>query len=142
MAVLTAFAFASVVSTGLVLVLNLALGVLATALLHSVVVELRRQAARGRAIVAARSAEETRKRADEHIAFAAALGNQLRAARAEAEQWGARARELQARLGEAQIELAAARDALWISEAAEKRARAALVIAEQTQEPGRHLRPA
>jgi hypothetical protein len=142
MAVLTALALTSVMSAGLVLVLDLALGCLAAALLHSVVVELRRQSARGRAIVAARSAEESRKRASEHIAFAAALGSQLRAARSDAEQWGARARELEAQLGEAQIELAAARDALWISEAAEKRARAALVIAEQTKEPGRHLRPA
>jgi hypothetical protein len=142
MAVLTALALASTLGAGLVLVLDLVLGMLAAALLHSVIVELRRQSARGRAIVAARSAEQARQRSTEHLAFAAALGSQLRAARSDAEQWGARARELEAQLGEAQIELAAARDALWISEAAEKRARAALVIAEQDQEPGRHLRPA
>ncbi|HUP99141.1 MAG TPA: hypothetical protein VM093_01655 [Aeromicrobium sp.] len=142
MATLTALALASAVSAGLVLILDLALGITAAALLHSVVVQLRRQSARGRAIVAARAAEEARKRGSEHIAFATALGNQLRAARIEADQWGARARQLEVQLGEVQVELAAARDTLWISEAAEKRARAALVIAEQTQEPGRHLRPA
>jgi len=142
MAVLTALALASMVSAGPVLVLDLVLGFLAAALLHSVVGELRRQSARDRAVAAARTAEHTRERAQEHLAFAAAMGSQLLAARSAAEQWGARARELEAQLGEVQIELAEVRDALWISEAAEKRARAALVIAEQGQEQGRHLRPA
>jgi hypothetical protein len=142
MAMLTALALTSMVSAGLVLVLDLVLGSLAAALLHSVVVEVRRRSARERALDAARFAEHARGRAREHLAFATAMGSQLRAARSAAEQWGARARELETRLGEAQLELAQVRDALWISEAAEKRGRAALVIAEQTQEQGRHLRPA
>ena len=47
---------------------------------------------------------------------------------------GARTRELEARLSDAETELAQVRDALWISEAAEKRARAALVAAEQAEQ--------
>lgn len=142
MAALTIAALVAGISTGLVLVLDLALGALAAWLLHSVVVELRRQAARDRALAAARGAEQSRARASEHLAFAAAMGSQLRTAKAAAQQQAARTRELEAQLSEAETELAELRDALWISEAAEKRARAALVIAEQSSEPGRHLRPA
>jgi hypothetical protein len=150
MAVLTVLALASTVGAGLVVVLNLTLGAVAAAMLHSVVVGLRRQSARAHAVAAARSAEQARQRAREHVAFAAAIGSQLRAARVEADQLGARTRELEAQLSEAQTELAQVRDALWISEAAEKRARAALVIAEesagqsagQSAGGGRHLRPA
>jgi hypothetical protein len=77
-----------------------------------------------------------------HLQFANALGRQLQTLRTENAQLGARTRELEARLSQTEIELAQVRDALWISEAAEKRARAALVLADQQQEPGRHLRPA
>jgi hypothetical protein len=78
------------------------------------------------------------------------LGRQLQALQAANAQLGVRTRELEARLSEAETELAQVRDALWISEAAEKRARAALVAAEQTGPiaapmpgvVGRHLRPA
>ena len=65
------------------------------------------------------------------------------AARAENAHLRARTRELESRLTESEAELAQVRDALWISEAAEKRARAALVAVEQVLEDGgRHLRPA
>ena len=87
-------------------------------------------------------AMQARERSQEHIKFATLMGRQLQAARAEGAQLGARVRELEAQLSEAEIELAQVRDALWISEAAEKRARAALVNAEQEGRAGRHLRPA
>ncbi|HUS21643.1 MAG TPA: hypothetical protein VMZ66_06495 [Aeromicrobium sp.] len=142
MATLTILAFAVGISAGLVVVLNLILGSLAAALLHSVILEVRQTSARDRAELAARMATQARERSQEHIKFATLMGRQLQAARAEGAQLGARVRELEARLSEAEIELAQVRDALWISEAAEKRARAALVNAEQEGQAGRHLRPA
>jgi hypothetical protein len=143
MATLTILAFAAGISAGLVAVLNLVLGSLAAALLHSVVLEVRQSSARDRADLAARTATQARERSNEHLKFATAMGGQLQAARAENAQLGARTRELESRLTEAESELAQVRDALWISEAAEKRARAALVAAEQVVEDGgRHLRPA
>jgi chromosome segregation ATPase len=112
-------------------------------LLHSVVLEVRQSSARDRADLAARTATQARERSQEHLKFATAMGRQLQAARAENARLGARTRELESRLTEAESELAQVRDALWISEAAEKRARAALVAAEQVVEDGgRHLRPA
>jgi cell division protein FtsB len=92
-------------------------------------------------------ATQARERSQEHIDFANLMGRKLTAARAENAHLGARTRELEARLSDTETELAHVRDALWISEAAEKRARAALVaaeLAEQTdaQQTGRHLRPA
>ncbi|HJR90566.1 MAG TPA: hypothetical protein VJ782_10450 [Aeromicrobium sp.] len=142
MATLTTLAFVAGISAGLVVVLNLILGSAAAALLYSVVLEVRQGSARDRAELATRMAAQARARSQEHIKFATALGRQLQAARAENAQLGARTRELEARLSEAEIELAQVRDALWISEAAEKRARAALVAAEQAGHQGRHLRPA
>lgn len=142
MAALTVLAFVAGISAGLVLVLNLVLGSLAAALLHTVILEIRQTSARGRAELAARSATQARERSQEHITFANALGRQLQNLRAENAQLGARTRELEARLSETETELAQVRDALWISEAAEKRARAALVAAEQAGQAGRHLRPA
>jgi hypothetical protein len=143
MATLTILAFVAGIGAGLVAVLNLVLGSLAAALLHSVVVEVRQRSARDRAELAARTATQARERSQEHLRFATSLGRQLQVARTENAQLGARARELETRLTEAETELAQVRDALWISEAAEKRARAALVAAEQVgQEAGRHLRPA
>ena len=142
MAVLTALAFLAGISAGLVVVLNLVLGAVAAALLHSVVLELRQAAARDRAELAARTSTQARQRSQEHIAFANALGRQIQALRGENAQLGVRTRDLEARLSEAETELAQVRDALWISEAAEKRARAALVAAEQAVQAGRHLRPA
>lgn len=143
MATLTILAFVAGIVAGLVAVLNLVLGSLAAALLHSVVVEVRQRSARDRAELAARTATQARERSQEHLRFATSLGRQLQVARTENAQLGARARELETRLTEAETELAQVRDALWISEAAEKRARAALVAAEQVgQEAGRHLRPA
>jgi len=153
MATLTILAFAAGISAGLVVVLNLILGSLAAALLHSVILDIRQTSARSRAELAARSATQARERAQEHITFANALGRQLKALHVENAQLGARARELEARLTQAETELAQARDALWISEAAEKRARAALVAAEHGEQAartvaptvgqsGRHLRPA
>jgi hypothetical protein len=141
MAALTVLAFVAGVNAGLVIVLNLTFGSLAAALLHSVIRETRQASARGRADLAARNAMQARERAAEHLQFANALGRQLLTLRAENAQLGARTRELEARLSDTETELAQVRDALWISEAAEKRARAALVVAEQ-QQPGRHLRPA
>ncbi len=143
MATLTILAFVAGIVAGLVAVFNLVLGSLAAALLHSVVVEVRQRSARDRAELAARTATQARERSQEHLRFATSLGRQLQAARTENAQLGSRARELETRLTEAETELAQVRDALWISEAAEKRARAALVAAEQVgQEAGRHLRPA
>jgi len=142
MATLTILALAAGVSAGLVIVLNLTLGSLAAALLHSVVLELRQTSARDRAELAARMATQARQRSQEHLRFATVMGGRLQAARTENAQLGARTRELEARLSEAETELAQVRDALWISEAAEKRARAALVAAEHAQQAGRHLRPA
>jgi hypothetical protein len=142
MATLTILAFAAGISAGLVVVLNLILGSLAAAMLHSVVLEVRQTSARDRAELAARMAAQARQRSQEHIKFATLMGRQLQAARVESAQLGARTRELEARLSEAETELAQLRDALWISEAAEKRARAALVAAEQEGRAGRHLRPA
>lgn len=142
MATLTIVAFAAGISVGLVVVLNLIFGSLAAALLHSVILEIRRTSARGRAELAARNASQARERSQEHIKFANALGRQLQALRVENAHLGARTRELEARLSDAETELAQVRDALWISEAAEKRARAALVAAEQAGQSGRHLRPA
>ena len=142
MATLTILAFAAGISAGLVVVLNLILGSLAAAMLYSVVLEVRQTSARDRAELAARMAAQARQRSQEHIKFATLMGRQLQAARVESAQLGARTRELEARLSEAETELAQLRDALWISEAAEKRARAALVAAEQEGRAGRHLRPA
>jgi len=142
MATLTILAFAAGISAGLVVVLNLIFGSLAAALLHSVILEVRQTSARDRAELATRMAMQARERSQEHIKFATLMGRQLQAARAEGAQLGARVRELEARLSEAEIELAQVRDALWISEAAEKRARAALVVSEQDGRAGRHLRPA
>jgi hypothetical protein len=142
MATLTILAFVVGISAGLVVVLNLIFGSLAAALLHSVVLEVRQTSARDRAELAARMATQARERSQEHIKFAALMGRQLQAARAENAQLGARTRELEARLSDAETELAQVRDALWISEAAEKRARAAVVAAEQAGQAGRHLRPA
>ena len=147
--VTTPLAFVAGVSAGLVVVLNLTFGGLAAALLHSVVLEIRQESARDRAELAARNATQTRERSQEHIKFVSALGRQLKALHTENAQLGARTRELEAQLAGAETELAQARDALWISEAAEKRARAALVEAEQGEQveqvlaqAGRHLRPA
>jgi len=150
--VTTPLAFVAGVSAGLVVVLNLILGGLAAALLHSVVLELRQTSARDRAELATRNATQARERSQEHIKFANALGRQLKSLHLENAQLGARTRELEARLAGAETELAHVRDALWISEAAEKRARAALVAAEQAEQTelvvqlvgqaGRHLRPA
>jgi hypothetical protein len=150
MATLTILAFVAGVSAGLVVVLNLALGGLAAALLHSVILDIRQSSAQDRAKLAAGNARQARERSREHITFANALGRQLQALQAANAQLGVRTRELEARLSEAETELAQVRDALWISEAAEKRARAALVAAEQTGPAaapipgvvGRHLRPA
>jgi hypothetical protein len=142
MATLTILAFVADISAGLVIVVNLIVGSLAAALLHSVVLDGRQTAARDHAELSTRMARQARERSQEHIKFATALGRQLQAARTENAQLGVRTRELEARLSEAETELAQVRDALWISEAAEKRARAALVAAEQTQHDGRHLRPA
>jgi cell division protein FtsB len=142
MATLTILAFVAGISAGLVVVLNLIFGSLAVALLHSVVLEVRQTSARDRAELAARMATQARERSQEHIKFATLMGRQLQAARAENAQLGARTRELEARLSDAETELGQVRDALWISEAAEKRARAALVVAEQDGQSGRHLRPA
>ena len=142
MATLTILAFAAGISAGLVVVPNLIFGSLAAALLHSVILEVRQTSARDRAELAVRMATQARERSQEHIKFATLMGRQLQAARAEGAQLGARVRELEARLTEAEAELAQVRDALWISEAAEKRARAALVNAEQEGQAGRHLRPA
>ena len=143
MATLTILAIAAGISAGLDSILNLVLGSLAAALLHSVVLEVRQTSARARADLAARTATQARERSHEHIKFATAMGRQLQAARAENAQLGARTRELESRLTESEAELAQVRDALWISEAAEKRARAALVAVEQVLEDGgRHLRPA
>jgi len=148
MATLTILAFVAGISAGLVVVLNLMSGSLAAALLHSVVVEVRQTSARDRVDLAARLATRARERSQEHIDFANLMGRKLTAAHAENARLGARTRELEARLSEAEIELAQVRDALWISEAAEKRARAALVAAElsgqadHAEHTGRHLRPA
>lgn len=147
MATLTVLAFVAGISAGLVVVLNLTSGSLAAALLHSVVLELRQTSARERAELASRMATQARERSQEHIDFANLMGRKLTAARAENAHLGARTRELEARLSDAETELAQVRDALWISEAAEKRARAAIVAAEAAdqagaQHPGRHLRPA
>jgi hypothetical protein len=142
MATLTILAFAGGISAGLVVVVNLILGSLAAALLHSVVLEARQTSAEDRAELAVRAAMQARERSEEHIKFATLMGRQLQAARAEGAQLGVRVRELEAQLSEAETELAQVRDALWISEAAEKRARAALVNAEQEGQTGRHLRPA
>jgi len=142
MATLTILAFVAGISTGLVVVLNVVFGSVAAALLYSVILDVRQTSARDRAEVAARAATQARERAQEHIKFATVIGRQLQAARAENAELGARTRELEARLSEAETELAQVRDALWISEAAEKRARAAIVVAEQTGQAGRHLRPA
>ncbi len=142
MATLTVLAFVADISAGLVVVLNLIAGSLAAALLNSVIREVRQASARDRADLAARNATQAREHSQAHLQFANALGRQLQTLRAENAQLGARTRELEARLSQTEIELAQVRDALWISEAAEKRARAALVLADQQQEPGRHLRPA
>lgn len=142
MATLTALPFLMGISAGLILVVNLILGGLAAALLHSVIRETRQTSARDRAELAARTATQARERSQEHLKFATTLGRQLQAALAQNAQWSARTRELEARLSESETELAQVRDALWISEAAEKRARAAIVVAEQAGQQGRHLRPA
>jgi hypothetical protein len=145
MATLTTLAFVAGVSAGLVAVVNLALAGVAATLLHSVILQVRQSSARDRAELAARLATQARERSQEHIDFAQMMGRKLTAVRAESTQLGARTRELEARLSEAETELAQVRDALWISEAAEKRARAALVAAEQVDtvdHGGRHLRPA
>lgn len=142
MAALTVVALAGILSAGLVLVVNLILGGLAAALLHSVVLETRKTSARERTELAARMATQARERSLEHLRFATTLGGQLHAARAESARMSARTRDLEARLVGIETELARVRDALWLSEAAEKRARAALVVAEQAAQPGRHLRPA
>ena len=142
MATLTILAFVAGVSAGLVLVVNLALGGVTAGLLQSVIHQTRQASARDRAELAARMATQARERSQEHLRFATALGRQLHTARAENLQLGARTRDLEARLSQAETELAQVRDALWISEAAEKRARAALVVADQVAQPGRHLRPA
>ena len=76
-------------------------------------------------------ATQARERSLEHLKFDTALGRRLQTALAQNVQWSARTRELEARLSESETELAQVRDALWISEAAEKRARAAIVVAEQ-----------
>lgn len=142
MATLTALPFLMGISAGLILVVNLILGGVAAALLHSVIRETRQTSARDRAELAARTATQARERSQEHLKFATTLGRQLQAALAQNAQWSARTRELEARLSESETELAHVRDALWISEAAEKRARAAIVVAEQVGQQGRHLRPA
>jgi hypothetical protein len=142
MATLTVPTFVMGVSAGLILVVNLVLGGLASALLYSVIRETRQTSARERAELAARMATQARERSQEHLKFATTLGRQLQAALAENVGWGTRMRELEARLSESETELAQVRDALWISEAAEKRARAAVVVAEQAGQHGRHLRPA
>jgi hypothetical protein len=154
MVTLTILAFVAGISVGLVVVLNLIFGSLAAALLHSVILEIRQTSARARTELAARNATQARERSQEHIAFAKALGRQLTALQVANAQLGTRTRELEARLSEAETELAQVRDALWISEAAEKRARAALVAAELAEstvgpavgqavgQAGRHLRPA
>lgn len=146
MAVQTGFAAVAAAGHGFSLLVNLILGGTAALLLHSVVTEVRRSWAADRAAAAIRSAAQAQERSQEHTAFAASLGRQLRTARnelaqarGEVDRWSARSRELEARLTDAEAELARTRDALWISEAAEKRARAELVIAEQQP---RHLRPA
>ena len=139
MATLTVLALVAGISAGLVVFLDLTFGSLAAALLYSVVLDVRQTSARDRADLAARMATQARERSQEHIKFATLMGRQLQATRAENAQLGARTRELEARLSESETELAQVRDALWISEAAEKRARAALVAAE---EQPRHLRPA
>jgi hypothetical protein len=147
MTTLTVLAFVAGISAGLVVVLNLTSGSLAAGLLHSVVLDVRQTSARERAELAARMATQARERSQEHIDFANLMGRKLTAARADNAYLGARTRELEARLSDTETELAQVRDALWISEAAEKRARAALVAAEQAeqtdpQQTGRHLRPA
>jgi hypothetical protein len=151
MATLTVLAFAAGVNASLVVVLNLVIGSVAAALLHSVILEIRQTSARERAELAASNATRARERSLEHIKFADAMGRQLKALHIANTRLGARTRELEARLTEAEAELVLVRDALWISEAAEKRARAALVAAEQAEpvvqqaaagQAGRHLRPA
>lgn len=150
MTALTILAFAAGLSVSLVVVLNLVIGGIAAALLHSVILEIRQISARDRAEVAASNAATAQERSQEHIRFAEAMGRQLKALHVANAQLGARTRELEARLSEAEAELVQVRDALWISEVAEKRARAALVAAEQaepvapaaTGQAGRHLRPA
>ncbi len=144
--VTTPLAFVAGVSAGLVVVLNLIFGSLAAALLHSVILEIRQTSARDRAELAVHNATQARERSQQHIEFANALGRQLKALHVQNAQLGARTRELEAHLSEAETELAQVRDALWISETAEKRARAALVAAELAEptvgQAGRHLRPA
>lgn len=150
MVALTMLAWVAGISVGPVAVLNLVLGSSASALLHAVILEIRQTSARDRAELAAHSATQARQRSQEHITFANALGRQLKSLQIENAQLGMRTRELEARLAESDSELARVRDALWISEAAEKRARAALVAVERadpTARPaagsaGRHLRPA
>ncbi len=146
MATLTVLTFVLGISAGLVVVANLILAGLTAALLQSVVLETRQTSARERAELAASMATQARERSQEHFTFATTLGRQLQAALAQNAHWSVRTRELEARLSEAETELAQVRDALWISEAAEKRARAAVLVAEQgvqlAGQPGRHLRPA
>jgi hypothetical protein len=150
MGALTILAFAAGLSASLVVVVNLVIGGVAAALLHSVILEIRQASARERAELATSSAAKARERSHEHVRFAEAMGRQLTALHVANARLGARTRELEARLSEAEAELVQIRDALWISEAAEKRARAALVAAEQAQpavqtaagQAGRHLRPA
>lgn len=142
MAAPTVLTLTSVVSPLVALTAVILLGIVSSALLYSVIAQVRRQAARERAVAAADVASRARVRSKEHIDFATSLGGRLRAVGAELVALRARSRDLEVRLAEAQTELAVTRDALFVSEAAEKRARAALVIAEQQPKAGRHLRPA
>lgn len=142
MAVVAALAVTSVVNPLVALGVNVALAVVASILLYTVITGLRLQFARERAVAAAEASARTRERSAEHIAFVTSLGDQVRQAHADLKALRSRARELEDSLADAQTELAVTRDALFDSEAAEKRARAALVAAEPVAVSGRHLRPA
>lgn len=139
--VMTAFALVTGTAAAPAAALDVVLAAASTALIYDVVVEVRRVAGQDRADNAARAATDARERAEEHIAFVVTLGRAFDRERKRTAQLSARTRELEARLSDAESELTRLRDQLWMSESAEKRARAALVIAEQ-EAPGRHLRPA
>lgn len=102
----------------LVAALDVLLCTIAAALLHAVIVDLRLEVGAERVALASRAATQARERVDEHLRLVWSLATRLRVEKALSGQLGIRVRHLEARLSQAESELARLRDAEWSRDAA------------------------
>jgi uncharacterized protein HemX len=113
--VLTAISLTTGRALGAVAVLDVVAAIGVGTLLHSEIMGLRRQVASERAGAAVRAAAKARGQADEHVILMNTLTSTMRFHQAAAAHLGTRVHMLEVQLATAQAELAALRDAEWLS---------------------------